>query len=86
MRIQVRYRGRLGVEVGVFGAVDHLRRAGVLNSEQEGRFFDIDDWFQEHLPNPPFYEDGNTIGAITWFKTPIPESMAERIEALRRIL
>lgn len=86
IRVQARYRGRLGVEVGVFVAVDHLRRAGVLSAEQEAQYFDIDDWFQEHLPNPPFYVDGNTVGAITWFRTPVPTDMSTRIDTLRGIL
>lgn len=78
VRIQARYRGKLGVEVGVFGAVDHLRRAGVLDSEQEGRFFDIDDWFQEHLPNPPFYEDDFQVGVVPRSRqgtTPMPDGL-----------
>lgn len=86
IRVQARYRGRLGVEVGIFVAVDHLRRAGMLTREQESLYFDIDDWFHEHLPNPPFYEDGNTVGAVTWFKTPLPREMADRVDALRGIL
>lgn len=86
VRIQARYRGRLGVEVGVFVAVDHLRRAGVLSSGQEAQYFDIDDWFNDNLPNPPFYGDGNSAGAVTWFKTPVAAAMAERIDVLRSIL
>ena len=31
---------------------------------------DIDDWFLENLPEPPFYADGNSIGAVTWFEEP----------------
>lgn len=85
-RVQVRYRGRLGIEVGVFVAVDHLRRAGVLDAHQENQYLDINDWFEENLPNPPFYEDGNTIGAVTWFKVPLPDAMAHRVEALQAIL
>lgn len=86
LRVQVRYRGRLGVEVGIFVAVDHLRRAGMLSAEEEGSYLDIDDWFREHLPNPPFYEDGNSIGAVTWFKTPLSREMTERIDELKAIL
>ncbi|MGY1552436.1 hypothetical protein ACW5CM_11705 [Microbacterium sp. A588] len=86
VRVQARYRGRLGVEVGIFVAVDHLRRAAVLSPDEEDQYFDIDDWFQTHLPNPPFYEDGNSIEAVTWFKTPIPAAMSERIDVLCRIL
>lgn len=86
IRIQARYRGRLGVEVGIFVAVDHLRRAGVLTADEEAQYFDIDDWFNAHLPNPPFYDDGNSVGAVTWFKTPVPLEMSERIDALMKIL
>jgi hypothetical protein len=25
-------------------------------------------YFEEVLPIPPFYSDGNSIGAVTWFK------------------
>ena len=86
VRVQSRYRGRLGVEVGVFVAVDHLRRAGRLTTEQEATYLDIDDWFQEHLPNPDFYADGNAIGAVTWFKGPVPSAMQTRVDAMCGIL
>jgi FMN phosphatase YigB (HAD superfamily) len=86
LRLQASYRGRLGVGVGVFVAVDHLRRAGRLTAEQEALYLDIDDWFQEHLPNPDFYADGNTIGAVTWFKTPVPVEMRTRVDRLCAIL
>jgi hypothetical protein len=86
VRVQARYYGRLGVEVGIFVAVDHLRRAGVLSPAEESQYLDIDDWFNDNLPNPPFYDDGNSMGAVTWFKTPIPTDMAERVAILRNIL
>jgi FMN phosphatase YigB (HAD superfamily) len=86
VRAQAGYRGRLGVEVGVFVAVDHLRRAGRLTIEQEALYLDIDDWFNEHLPNPGFYADGNSVGAVTWFRHPVPEQMRQRAEQLLAIL
>jgi len=85
-RLQATYRGRLGVGVGVFVAVDHLRRAGRLTAEQEALYLDIDDWFHEHLPEPDFYADGNSVGAVTWFKTPLPTEMQTRVEQLCAIL
>lgn len=85
-RIQARYRGRLGVEVGIFVAVDHLRRAGVLSAVEESQYLDIDDWFNAHLPNPSFYDDGNSVGAVTWFKSPVQLEMSERIDTLISIL
>jgi hypothetical protein len=86
VRIQALYRGRLGVEVGIFVAVDHLRRADRLTEDEEELYFDIHDWFEVHLPNPPFYEDGNTTGAVTWFKTSRTEEMRKRLEPLCRML
>jgi hypothetical protein len=86
VRLQVTYRGRLGVEVGIFVAVDHLRRAGLLSVEEEEVYFDIDDWFRVALPNPPFYADGNSIGAVTWFKKSRARDLLERLRPLQRIL
>jgi len=80
LRLQASYRGRLGVEVGIFVAVDHLRRADRLTEDEEELYFDVDDWFNVHLPNPPFYEDGNTVGAVTWFKRSSTVEMRRRLE------
>ena len=86
VRLHVTYRGVLGVEVGIFVAVDHLRRADRLSTDDERRYFDIDDWFRTGLPNPTFYADGNTVGAVTWFKTAATADMLERLEPLCDIL
>ncbi len=86
VRLQATYRGALGVEVGVFVAVDHLRRADRLTEEEEELYFEIDDWFEAELANPPFYEDGNTIGAVTWFKRAASAEMLMRLTPLCDIL
>lgn len=86
VRIQVEYRGRLGVEVGLLVAVDHLRREGRLSAADEARWLDIDDWFIEHLPNPDFYADGNSVGAVTWFKQPIRSEMQLPVDQVCGIL
>ena len=85
-RLHVTYRGVLGVEVGIFVAVDHLRRADRLTTDDEQRYFDIDDWFRAELPNPTFYEDGNTVGAVTWFKSQATAHMLDRLRPLCEIL
>jgi hypothetical protein len=85
-RFQVTYRGGLGVEVGIFVAVDHLRRAGRLGIDEQLRYVEIEDWFHEHLPDPPFYGDGNSIGAVTWFKPDLPPTMTSRLGELCHIL
>ena len=86
VRLQATYRGRLGIEVGVFVAVDHLRRADRLSEDEEELFFDIDDWFEVNLLNPPFYEDGNSVGGVTWFKRSTSVEMLKRLEPLCDIL
>ena len=85
-RLQVRYIGILGVPVGIFVAVDHLRRADRLSDSDESTYFDLDDWFLAELPEPPFYRDGNSIRAVTWFKTVAAAEMLGRLQPLRDIL
>ncbi|MDD9939356.1 MAG: GNAT family N-acetyltransferase [Myxococcales bacterium] len=75
-RLQVRYSGKLGKPVGVFGACHHLRRAGRLSLEDDRLFSDVDRWFKDNLPEPPFYADGNSLKAITWFKDSATEMLA----------
>lgn len=81
-RFSAGYVGRTGVPVGVFVAVDHLRRTGNLDEEDIVRYAFADAWFQENLPNPPFYDDGNSLGAVTWFR----ETATEMTEQLRPLL
>jgi len=38
------------------------------------------------LANPPFYDDGNTVGVITWFKKRAGAEMLMRLEPLCEIL
>ena len=84
-RFHAGYVGRTGVPVGVFVAVDHLRRTGRLSQEETVLYALIDNWFQENLPNPPFYDDGNSIGAVTWFREGT-EGMTNRLQPLLSIL
>jgi hypothetical protein len=86
VRLQATYIGRLGVEVGIFVAVDHLRRTDRLSVDEENLYFDVDDWFQASLPHPPFYDDGNSIGAVTWFKKSTAQPMLERLAPLQAVL
>ncbi len=87
-RVHADYVGRVGVEVGVFVAVDHLRRAGMLSDSEEELYFDVDDWFRSALPVPPLYGDGNTLGAVTWFRDRVRArtDFVERLDALRGLL
>lgn len=90
MRVQVRYSGKTGKPVGIFGACWHLMRGTMrqdcLTDEDKETFLSVEAWFEEHLPNPPFYEDGNTIRGITWFKTGTTDEMVARLDPLLRLL
>lgn len=68
--------------MGIFVAVDHLRRPGRLSEEEEELYFDVDDWFEAELPNSPFCADGNTIGAVTWFKRATSAGLLARVAPL----
>lgn len=87
-RVHADYVGRVGVEVGIFVAVDHLRRAGMLSDSEEQLYFDVDDWFRSALPVPSLYTDGNTLGAVTWFRSRVRArtDFVERLNALRGLL
>jgi len=90
VRIQARYCGKTGKPVGIFGACWHLMegrmRKDRLNEEEKALYLKIREWFEENLPNPPFYEDGNTIKAITWFKREKTEDMIDRLKPLIELL
>jgi len=84
-RFQAKYVGRTGAPVGVFVGVDHLRRAGRLSEKEIICYALADAWFQQNLPNPPFYVDENSIGAVTWFRES-SDDMTARLQPLLAIL
>lgn len=90
VRIQTRYCGKTGKPVGIFAACWHLMegvmREDALSEEDKEIYLNIRNWFEENLPNPPYYEDGNTIKAITWFKKDNSKEMLERLQPLIGLL
>jgi len=66
---------------GIFVVIYHLYRDGKLAEDDSRTYLSTKDWFEEKLPNPPFYDDNNSIGAITWFKAnDKTKIMEERLE------
>lgn len=54
---------------GIFVVIFHLQRNGKLSIADRKLYQTTVNWFEEHLPNPPFYkENQNSIRAVTWFK------------------
>jgi ribosomal protein S18 acetylase RimI-like enzyme len=78
---------RTGKPVGIFCAVWRLEHAGLLTDEEKDVYHEIDGvWFQENLPNPPFYDDDKPGKPITWFKTATAGFMLEKLQPLMDIL
>jgi len=65
---------------GIFVVIYHLLREGKLTDEDAILYNTTNDWFEENLPNPPFYDDQNSIRAVTWFKE--TENIKEMLERL----
>jgi len=91
MRVQARYTGKTGKPVGLFAANWHIMRADLYTPEDKALFLAAEDWFNEHLPNPPFYdkenpEKNNPQKAITYFKTGAIAKYEEQILILTGLL
>lgn len=53
---------------GIFTAIGKLVDAGTLTEQETAEYWKNREYFEKVLPVPPFYEQGNPDGAITWFK------------------
>ena len=53
---------------GIFTAVWKLVEAGIMNEEEVETYWKNKAYFEEVLPVPSFYDQGNPDGAVTWFK------------------
>jgi ribosomal protein S18 acetylase RimI-like enzyme len=61
---------------GMFAAFHKLRDGGIISDEDWRTFTEMDRWFIDNLPMPPFTSDGNPQKAITWFKGSSTEMIA----------
>ena len=88
VRIQSRETAYLtGKPAGIFCAVHRLQRAGKLSAEEKAVYHEIDQvWFQDNLPNPPFYGDDKPGKPVTWFKTANTAHMLEKLLPLMVML
>ncbi|MBO4325538.1 MAG: hypothetical protein J5845_09125 [Lachnospiraceae bacterium] len=53
---------------GIFTAIWKLVDEKTMNEEEIAEYWRNRKYFEEVLPVPPYYETGNTQGAVTWFK------------------
>lgn len=74
--------------VGVFVLTWRRVRDGIYSEEDKNTYLEVDKWFKENLPEPPFYGDNNDnpLGATTWFKTNNSSIMLEHIKPLLDLL
>ena len=69
---------------GLFAVLWFLEQAGRLSAADARTASAIRDWFEENVPDPPLYEEGNVIRATTWFKAGATEALerARRIQSM----
>lgn len=74
--------------VGVFVLTWRRVRDGIYSEEDKNIYLEVDKWFKDNFPEPPFYGDNNDnpLGATTWFKTNNSSIMLEHIKPLLDLL
>ncbi|RIA65005.1 helix-turn-helix protein [Anaeroplasma bactoclasticum] len=74
--------------VGIFVLTWRRVRDGIYSEEDKNIYLEVDKWFKDNLPEPPFYGDNNDnpLGATTWFKTNNSSIMLEHIKPLLDLL
>ena len=71
---------------GIFTAIWKLVEEKTTNEEETKEYWENRKYFEEVLPVPPFYEAGNTQGAVTWFKdTPEGNRIWEKMSFYRKM-
>ena len=87
----VRYQGtynstRTGKPCGIFAVVSHMKEKGLISPQEREEIRQIVDWFEAHLPNPPFYKEDSRPKATTWFKQATSAEMLGKIERIKAIV
>jgi hypothetical protein len=89
IRIQGREKSYITQKpVGIFTLCYRRVRDDVFNETEKTIFQEVDKWFNEHLPHPPFYGESNdnpnanTKKAVTYFKTNNCEIMLKQLVPL----
>lgn len=81
-----RNSGKTGKPSGIFAVAWHMKSRGHLTSDEIEEIQQIENWFEDNLPNPAFYEKANPRKAITWFKQETTTEMIEKIERIKTII
>ena len=81
-----RNSGKTGKPGGIFAVAWHIKQKGCLAPREIEEIQQIENWFEDNLPNPPFYEKANPRKAVTWFKRETTSEMLEKIERIKSII
>ena len=85
-RYQAKYNSQFtGKPIGIFGAVFGLIKRGLTSEKEANSYEEVLSWFDQHLPDPKFYEQGNPLQGITWF-TEEGAKMTDKLIPLIEIL
>ena len=76
---------RTGKPQGFFAAAHFLKQGNALSEPERARIAEIEEWFKTNVPDPPFYEEGSEIRAVTWFKSE-RKTAIEKARAMVQIL
>ena len=70
---------------GIFGMCWRMIYDGVMKEQDAEAFKNVNEWFEEHLPNPPVCKTGDQR-VITFFKTEGSQEMIKHIEPAMALL
>lgn len=70
---------------GIFAMCWRMIYDGLMEQEDAELFENINQWFEENLPNPEVCQSGNQA-VITYFKVSNTKHMIEKIEPAMRLL
>lgn len=70
---------------GIFAMCWRMIYDGIMNETDAERFKAVNQWFDDHLPNPEVCRTGDKA-VITYFKTKAAEEMLEKIEPAMELL
>ena len=87
----VRFQGthtsrKTGKPSGIFAVAWHMKQKGCLTTREIEEIQQIENWFENNLPNPPFYNETDPPKAITWFRRETATKMLVKIERIKTII
>ena len=63
-----------------------MKQNGWLSPLEIEEIQQIENWFENNLPDPPLYSETDSPKAITWFRRKTTIKMLEKIERIKTII